>query len=139
MLDSAYQDVPESPEERMERRRTRRWKRRARIAGPFLGVTMMLGALTLSVDLIEYQPQEPQQRLTDRPIPRAVLDKQQLRRIQPQTSVSATSVVRPERLVGHAEERDLDLTIAPEKSGADQQRQPEHAPPSPSYSTPDLR
>ena len=68
MLDSAYQDVPESPEERMERRRTRRWKRRARIAGPFLGVTMMLGALTLSVDLIEYQPQEPQQRLTDRPI-----------------------------------------------------------------------
>ena len=65
-------DRPESPDERKQRRRVRRWKRRARMVGPFLGVTAVLVTLALSVDLIEYQPQPPKERLTDRPIPEAV-------------------------------------------------------------------
>lgn len=48
-----------SPEERLQRRRTRRWKRRARAIGPFVGVTILLAALSLSVDLVEYQPLRP--------------------------------------------------------------------------------
>jgi hypothetical protein len=46
----------------------RRWKRRARILGPFLGIPILLAALSLSVDWIEYTPQTPPDRLADRPI-----------------------------------------------------------------------
>ena len=35
---------------------------RARIAGPFVGVSILLAALSLSVDLIEYQPREEPDR-----------------------------------------------------------------------------
>lgn len=62
------QDTPDTPDERLQRRRTRRWKRRARIIGPFLGVPLLLLALLLSVDFIEYQPHEEPDRLSDRPI-----------------------------------------------------------------------
>ena len=62
------QSVARTPEEKLRRRRVRRWKRRARIAGPFVGVTVLLAALSLSVDLIEYQPRESPERLSDRPI-----------------------------------------------------------------------
>ncbi len=57
-----------SPEERLQRRRTRRWKRRARAIGPFVGVTILLAALSLSVDLVEYQPTPKVDRRADRPI-----------------------------------------------------------------------
>ncbi len=60
--------VASTPEEKLQRRRARRWKRRARIAGPFLGIMILLTALSLSVDLIEYQPREDAHRLSDRPI-----------------------------------------------------------------------
>jgi hypothetical protein len=46
----------DSPEDRLALRRTRRWRRRARIVAPFFAVTVVLGLLVLSVDLIEYQP-----------------------------------------------------------------------------------
>jgi len=62
------QDTPDTPDERLQRRRARRWKRRARILGPFLAVPLLLAALSLSVDLIEYQPHEESDRLSDRPI-----------------------------------------------------------------------
>jgi hypothetical protein len=62
------QETPDTPDERLQRRRVRRWKRRARILGPFLGVPLLLLTLSLSVDLIEYQPHEERDRLTDRPI-----------------------------------------------------------------------
>jgi hypothetical protein len=57
-----------TPEEKLHRRRVRQWKRRARIAGPFIGITILLAALALSVGLIEYQPRENPNRLSDRPI-----------------------------------------------------------------------
>jgi hypothetical protein len=62
------QDAPDTPDERLQRRQVRRWKRRARILGPFLGVPVLLLTLSLSVDLIEYQPQDEPDRLSDRPI-----------------------------------------------------------------------
>ena len=54
--------MQETPDERRQRRRVRRWKRRARILGPFLGVPLLLLTLTLSVDLIEYQPRAERDR-----------------------------------------------------------------------------
>lgn len=62
------QNSPDTPDERLQRRRTRRWKRRARVIGPFLGIPLLLLTLTLSVDLIEYQKQPEPDRLSDRPI-----------------------------------------------------------------------
>ena len=87
---SDMNDVPESPEERLSRRRSRRWKRRARIAGPFLGIPILLVTLTLSVDLIEYDPQP--ERPNDRPIPVAVIEKAQDRTLHSEATVSSTSV-----------------------------------------------
>ncbi len=81
------QDLPETPDERLQRRRARRWKRRARIVGPFLGIPLLLGALSLSVDLIEYRPQPTRERLTVRPS-----------RLSPQTvKRSVPRPLRPER------------------------------------------
>lgn len=60
--------VASTQEDKLHRRRVRRWKRRARIAGPFIGVSILLAALALSVDLIEYQPHPNPERLSDRPI-----------------------------------------------------------------------
>lgn len=62
-------DLHESPEERLQRRRVRRWKRRGRIVAPFLGIPLLMGTLALSVDLIEYTPQNSRERLSDRPLP----------------------------------------------------------------------
>jgi hypothetical protein len=62
------QSVADSSEEKLHRRRVRQWKRRARIAGPFIGITLLIAALSLSVGLIEYQPRENPDRLSDRPI-----------------------------------------------------------------------
>jgi len=53
---------------RLQRRRVRRLKRYARMIGPFLGVPLLLLTLSLSVDLIEYQPREEPDRLADHPI-----------------------------------------------------------------------
>lgn len=50
------QDARESNEDRLARRRARRFRRRARIFAPFLAVPGMLGVLLLSVNLIEHRP-----------------------------------------------------------------------------------
>jgi hypothetical protein len=62
------EDRPETPAERLQRRRGRRWKRRGRIIAPFVGVPLLLATLLLSVDIVEYNPQESRDRLVDRPI-----------------------------------------------------------------------
>lgn len=49
-------DTHESNDDRLARRRARRWNRRARIFAPFLAVPAMLGVLLLSVNLIEHRP-----------------------------------------------------------------------------------
>lgn len=57
----------DSPEDRMALRRARRWRRRARIAAPFMALPVMLGLLVLSVDLIEYRPSSHAHRPNERP------------------------------------------------------------------------
>ena len=94
MPSASLNDVPESPEQRMQRRRVRRWKRRMRMAGPFVGISLLLGTLSLSVDLIEYEPQPEAERLSDRPMPARVIEKSPAARRTPSArSVSGSSVV----------------------------------------------
>ena len=120
MSDNSMLDVHESPDQRMQRRRARRWKRRARIAGPFLGVPLLLGTLVLSIDLIEYQPQKPKPRLADRPMPEAVIAKQRARSVPLPSAISSNSVVtsraqRGEALAGLApNDASLDVTLGDE-------------------------
>ncbi len=45
------------------------------MAGPFVGIVLLLATLALCVDLIEYDPQLEADRLTTRPIPQAIRDK----------------------------------------------------------------
>jgi hypothetical protein len=102
-------------EHRSQRRLVRRWKRRLRIAAPFLSVPLLLGMLVLSVDLIEYRPEEPPKRLSERPIPPApeTADRSDRR------SVSAASIAQPEpipfarpaRISPTALELELDLQL----------------------------
>lgn len=115
-------DVPESPDERRQRRRARRWKRRARMAGPFLGLPLLVGTLALSVDLIEYNPQPPPERLSDRPIPKRIVEKRQQADIARAASLSTASVVDAE-----PEVRKTDLELTLEQN--DERR--EFAPPAP--------
>lgn len=61
-------------EERISNRRQRRWRRRARIAAPFFTIPLLIGTLVLAVGIIEYQPKEPREKLTDRPISKANLE-----------------------------------------------------------------
>ncbi len=85
-------DLPETPEERFPRRRMRRWKRRGRIMGPFLGVPILLATLSLSVDLIEYTAQPAPDRLVDRPI--QTLPRQQIL-LTPTTNESDVTATAP--------------------------------------------
>lgn len=86
-------DLPETPEEHFQRRRMRRWKRRGRIMGPFLGVPILLATLSLSVDLIEYTAQPAPDQLVDRPI--QTLPRQQIL-LTPTTNESdVTATARP--------------------------------------------
>jgi hypothetical protein len=66
-------DSMDSHGDRTAVRRTRRWRRRARIAAPFLVVPAMLGLLVLSVDLIEYRPSREAGRASERPRPARAL------------------------------------------------------------------
>lgn len=49
-------DATESNEDRLARRRARRWQRRLGLFAPFLAVPGVLIVLMLSVDLIEHRP-----------------------------------------------------------------------------------
>ena len=130
MLEAKLPDRHESPEERMQRRRARRWKRRARIVAPFLGVSALLATLAISVDLIEYQPQPAKQRLSDRPLPAAMTQPSTARAIPLAASVSQTSVVSPPPL---AESQALEVRLEPgdEQASAEQDR--DFAPPQRPY------
>lgn len=114
-------DTPESPEQRLQRRRVRRWKRRARIAGPFLGLPLLVGTLALSVDLITYSPAPPREKLADRPLPTA--ERKTAVRVPMPSSVmsDAAPVVAPE---APTPKLDLDLGL---ESDADE------TPPTPPY------
>lgn len=104
-------------EHRSHRRLVRRWKRRLRIAAPFLSVPLLLGMLVLSVDLIEYRPEASPRRLHERPVPPApepeAADRSDRR------SVSTASVAqprtipleRPARISPTALDLDLDLRL----------------------------
>ncbi len=132
---SDMNDVPESPEERLSRRRSRRWKRRARIAGPFLGIPILLVTLTLSVDLIEYDPQPEQESLRDRPIPVAVIEKAQDRTVHSEATDSSTSVASTTTTAA-AQNSVLDVALAgdtPLVGGS------QFAAPMPRYSMPNAR
>ena len=49
-------DAPKMWEDRSQKRFVRRWKRRARILGPFLGIPLVFGALALSMDFVRHLP-----------------------------------------------------------------------------------
>lgn len=133
MSESLPQDVPESPEERMLRRRERRWKRRARIIGPFLGVPVLLATLALSVDLIEYQPQAARSRPSDQSPPNPPTEKRPGMDVSLAESVSTASVVTaaPRNIgVGNP---GLDVILMPAETGTDRQPLQNPAPPVPPY------
>ena len=73
-------------EERIKNRRARRWKRRGRIAAPFLALPLLLATLLLSVDFIEYKPMEPPKKLVDRPLPKKAT-------IRPEIGLSAKAAL----------------------------------------------
>lgn len=107
-------ETHESPEERLQRRRARRWKRRARIAGPFLGLPLLLGTLALSVDLITYSPAPAREKLTDRPLPKVEKTRPAARVALPSTVMStAAPVVAPD---SPGKKFDLDLGLEEDES-----------------------
>ncbi|MCR9095364.1 MAG: hypothetical protein NXI30_14180 [bacterium] len=109
-------DTPESPEQRLQRRRIRRWKRRARIAGPFLGLPLLVGTLALSVDLITYSPAPAREKLTDRPLPTIEQQKPSVRVPSSATVMSdAAPVVTPQVPAGKL---DLDLGLETDAAAA---------------------
>lgn len=123
-------DRHESPEERLQRRRVRRWKRRGRIVAPFLGVSVLLATLAVSVDLVEYQPQPPSNRLSDRPLPAAMSQSSPARAIPLGSAVSNTSVVTTEPLRDAAS---LDVHLMPGEAKAPAESDRAFAPPQRPY------
>ena len=93
MANTSMHDVTKSPEQRMQRRRARRWKRRARVVGPLLGLPLLVATLALSVELITYSPVTPYKKLTDRPLPEATHERSSTRVPLPSTGISTTPVV----------------------------------------------
>ena len=106
-------DLPETPDERFQRRRMRRWKRRGRIMGPFLSVPILLAALSLSVDWIEYTPQPAPDRLVDRPI--QMLPRQQILPTPTTNESDIAATARPYLSFSFAADRVLE----PNRDGLD--------------------
>lgn len=109
----------ESPKERLQRRRLRRWKRRARIAGPFLGLPLLVGTLALSVDLITYSPAPTLEHLVGQPHPEVARSTPSARAPLPSAVMSpAAPIVAPEAQASRFElelgfERNTTPTAAP--------------------------
>ncbi|MBW1883049.1 MAG: hypothetical protein JRJ58_05940 [Deltaproteobacteria bacterium] len=61
-------------DERLQNRRRRRWNRRARILGPFLALPVLVATLLLSVDIVEYRPEESNEKPTAHSIDRELLE-----------------------------------------------------------------
>lgn len=108
-----------SPEERRQRRRVRRLKRRARIAGPFLGLPLLVATLALSVDLITYSPAPSHQKVWGRLLPEIAKSTSSPRTSLPSTVMSpAAPIVAPEAPASRFElelgfERNTTPTAAP--------------------------
>lgn len=106
----------DTPNERLRRRRVRRWKRRARILGPFLGLPLLLIALSLSVDLVEYQPNREPDRLSDRSIrmTRPATTRTTPKRSLVTTTWPTSSFTIPEKNTEsiHLDARNLDLMLS---------------------------
>ncbi len=124
MSESRNLDTPETPEERRQRRRARRWKRRGRTVAPFIGVSLLVATLALSVDLIEYQPQKKVDRLSDRPLPTALVEKQKSRSLSVAPSISNASVVNARPLDSEISASGLDVTLVPGEGERDLQIPP---------------
>ncbi len=123
----AMQFVARSPEERLERRRVRRWKRRARIVGPFVGIPILLAALSLSVDLVEYQPSPDESEPgIDRPMQFAELD--DAARLAARDSLRTTSLVSHRSIIPR-----LDPVIEMDLKALDLMLPPEYATPTPPH------
>jgi len=121
---STTTDQPGSPEERKQRRRSRRRKRSARLAGPFLGIPLLLGTLMLSVDLIEYDLQPESERFVNRPTPEADVEKAHKRKaVSSPSAPMASNVSAPQKVAGDGlgfsvtlrakNDRDLQRNFAP--------------------------
>jgi len=95
MANTSMHDVTQSPEQRMQRRRARRWKRRARIVGPLLGLPLLVATLALSVELITYSPVTPQKKLTDRPLPEPTHERSSTHIPLASTGISTPAAVTP--------------------------------------------
>lgn len=119
MAIQAMTEKHESPKERLQRRRVRRWKRRARIAGPFLGLPLLVGTLALSVDLITYSPAPTLEKLADQPLPQVAKSTPSARAPMRRTVMSpAAPVLAPEAPASRFElelgfEQDTTPTAAP--------------------------
>lgn len=61
-----------STENSSRRRLGRRWKRRLRLVAPFMSLPLLIAVLILSVDLIEYRPEEKPSSPDERSIPPTV-------------------------------------------------------------------
>jgi len=72
-----------SLEERIKNRRLRRWKRRLRIVAPFAALPVLLCTLVFSIDIIEYSPKPPSQKIVEK---KAL---GQVKRIQPNPAARA--------------------------------------------------
>lgn len=124
------QEAHESNDDRLARRRARRWSRRARIFAPFLAVPGMLGVLMLSVNLIEHQPAVSRrgtpsdrsttslrpaerwpERATSAPIERRPVDVGVDRHALSQDSVIATVVAADMPLAPGVERMDAETTL----------------------------
>jgi hypothetical protein len=123
-------DLPDTPDERFQRRRTRRWKRRGRILGPFLGVPILLATLSLSVDWIEYTPQPAPDRLVDRPI--RMLPRQQTLPTPTPNESEIAATARPNLAIPIAADR----VLAPNRDTLDLELMlPSQSPPRPTTSS----
>lgn len=118
MANASAIDTSRSPEERQKRRRIRRLKRNARMAGPFLGLPLLVGTLALSVDLITYTPTPKSADFADIPIPNgARLDPTSL--AIPTDAIRRTSVVGPPSGLDSLELRvERDVASIPRDFGA---------------------
>jgi len=98
-------------------------------------VALLIGTLALSVDLIEYQPQEPRDRLSDRPLPETLGEREKSRAASMRKSVSTASVVTANPIATGVDGSGFDVTLMPADAETDTQRERVFVPPRQPYAT----
>lgn len=109
------------------------------MAGPFLGLPLLLATLALSVDLVEVDRQPPPERLRDRPLPEHTEQHRDATRSPVPSAISATvpSILQSgSTFASPGGPNDLDLTLGIEEDAVDL---PRFAPPQPPYALRDRR